>query len=262
MKKEIKVLLSALMFYTRIPSPVSFEYDPDYINQASKYFPLMGWIVGVICFGFFWLGMQFWDVHLATILSMVAGVLATGAFHEDGLADAFDGFGGGWSRAQILEIMKDSRVGTYGAAALIFLFLLKFWGLEGMAALTQNNTVLLALLFINFHSLARLTAITIVFTEDYAREDATSKVKPIAKKADVSIILVAFLLGLLPLALLSLQHPAFLLLFLPLILLHLLARRYFRRKLGGYTGDCLGAVEQLAELLILLSYPLIWKFIS
>ena len=127
MKKDIRILFTAILFYTRIPCPSSTDHSPDYINKATRYFPFIGWIVGAISFSVYWLSAQIFDTNIAVTLSMLAGVMTTGAFHEDGLADVYDGFGGGWTKGKILDIMKDSRVGAYGVIVLIFSFALKYF---------------------------------------------------------------------------------------------------------------------------------------
>ena len=126
MKNEIKIFFTALMFYSRIPCPKDIDHSPEYINKATRYFPLIGWIIGVISFVVFFLSVLLFDSSIAIILSLIAGVLTTGAFHEDGLADVVDGFGGGWTKQRILEIMKDSRVGAYGAISVALVVLLKY----------------------------------------------------------------------------------------------------------------------------------------
>jgi adenosylcobinamide-GDP ribazoletransferase len=189
--------------------------------------------------------------------------LVTGAFHEDGLADVYDGFGGGWTKAKILDIMKDSRVGAYGAVALVFLIGLKFYGLTNiLLKMPEPNYFIIALLFITYHSLARLTAISIVFTAQYAREDETSKAKPIAKAHSNTEIIGAYIFGLMPLICLCICHWQFVIVLLPLAILYFYSKKYFNKWLDGYTGDCLGAVEQLAECICILTFVAVWKFIS
>ncbi len=249
------------MFYTRIPCPKIIDHNPDYINKATRYFPLIGWIVGAISFLFYWASSFLFDTNIAVLISLIAGVLTTGAFHEDGLADVFDGFGGGWTKEKILDIMKDSRVGAYGAIAIVFLLLLKFAGLNSLFAAKQFSNIHTLLLFVTYHSIARLAAINIVFTSVYSRDDETSKVKPIAKTHSAVEIMGAYFFGLLPLLFLAYFNIKFLVVLVPLILLIFFARRYFIKWIGGYTGDCLGAVEQLAELIIILTFLALCKFL-
>lgn len=261
MKEEIKIFFTALMFYTRIPCPQNIDHSPEYINKATRYFPLIGWIVGAFSFLIFWLSSFVFDINIAVIFSLVAGILLTGAFHEDGLADVFDGFGGGWTKEKILEIMKDSRIGAYGVIALIFLFGIKYFSLNNLLLkIDITNSLLTILIFISYHSLARLTAINIVFTSKYSREDESSKAKPIAKSHSYKEIIGAYFFGLLPLFFLCFDNWKFSLVILPLFLIYLYSKHYFNKWIDGYTGDCLGAVEQLAECVCILTFLALWKF--
>jgi len=260
MKKELKILFTAIMFYTRIPCPSSTDHSPDYINKATRYFPFIGWIVGAISFAVYWLSAQLFDTNIAVTLSILAGVMTTGAFHEDGLADVYDGFGGGWTKEKILTIMKDSRVGAYGVIVLIFSFILKYFALSNLVAQRKDYTLELFLFFISYHALARLTAVSIVFTEQYAREYESSKAKPISKAHTYKEVIGALFFGLLPLMGLVYFHWEFVLVLFPLLILRWYSARYFNRWIEGYTGDCLGAAEQVAELIIVLSFLVVWKF--
>ena len=126
-KEEIKIFFTSLMFYTRLPCPSYIDHSENYLNKATRYFPLIGIIVGTISFILFWIFNQIFNVEISIIIAIATGILITGAFHEDGFADTFDGFGGGWTKEKILEIMKDSRIGAYGAISLIVLILLKLF---------------------------------------------------------------------------------------------------------------------------------------
>ncbi len=185
MKKELHIFFTCLMFYTRIPCPKNIDTYPDYLNKATRYFPFIGWIVGSISFLAFYLFSLFLSVEIAVIFAIIASILTTGAFHEDGFADVCDGFGGGWTKEKILMIMKDSAIGAYGAIGLVLLFLAKFKLLsESISNFQNDNTLLLQifLFFISAHSLSRLAAFHIIFTHEYSRDDASSKSKPIAKQ--------------------------------------------------------------------------------
>ena len=126
MIEELKIFFTAVQYYTRIPCPRWVGHSQDQLNEASKYFPLMGWIVGGASAGVFYLAQFIFPVSISVLLSMAAGILLTGAFHEDGFADTCDGFGGGWTKAEVLEIMKDSRIGSYGTIGLVLILLSKF----------------------------------------------------------------------------------------------------------------------------------------
>jgi adenosylcobinamide-GDP ribazoletransferase len=265
MKKEIHIFFTALLFYTRIPCPKNIDHNPDYLNKASRYFPLIGWIVGGISFLAYYISSMMFSPEIAIILSIVAGIITTGAFHEDGFADACDGFGGGWTKDKILLIMKDSAIGAYGAIGIVLLFLLKFqvlchlissfnsWNLE---SLTKN-----LLLFVSAHSISRLASISIVFTHQYSRDDATSKSKPIAQSYTWREVLGALFFGLLPLLIMSYFQWQILFVLLPIFVTRFLLARYFQKWIDGYTGDCLGATQQVCEVIFYLSIVALWKFI-
>lgn len=261
MKEELRIFFTAMMFYTQLPCPKWVDHNPEYMNKSTRYFPLIGWLVGGLSFLVYWISNFLFGPEIAVLLSLAAGVYITGSFHEDGFADVFDGFGGGWTKAKILDIMKDSRLGTYGVVSLIFLFGLKYLALHKlMLSLPLSSPYVLLLLFITYHAIARLTAIQITFTAKYSREDETSKSKPIAKSSTYKEVIGAYVFGLAPLLVLSTIYWQFIFVLLPLTLLYLISQRYFNKWLDGYTGDCLGAVEQFAEVITLLTFLLIWKF--
>ena len=179
-----------------------------------------------------------WPKTIAVLASMAATLYLTGAFHEDGWCDMADGFGGGWTRARILEIMKDSRIGSYGALALIVLLLAKF------CALIEIDTTRVAPALVAGHALSRLCATAVLHTLDYARSEG--KAKPLADRKPRGDLVVGACTTLAALALLPLQQAVSGALFAALSTLWL--TRMFRKQLGGYTGDCLGATQQFAEL--------------
>lgn len=249
------------MFYTRIPCPKNITHHPDYLNKATRYFPFIGWIVGSISFLAFYLFSFFLSTEIAVILAIIASILTTGAFHEDGFADVCDGFGGGWTKEKILLIMKDSAIGAYGAIGLVLLFLLKFKLLSESISLITNNIFLVFLLFISAHSLSRLAAISIIFTHEYSRDDASSKSKPIAKQYSWKEVFGSFFFGLIPLIVFSYSNLKFLLIVIPVFITRYFLARYFQKWIDGYTGDCLGATQQVCEIVFYLSILFLWKFI-
>jgi adenosylcobinamide-GDP ribazoletransferase len=270
MKKQLHIFFTALMFYTRIPCPKNIDHNPDYLNKASRYFPLIGWIVGGICFAIYYLASIVFSVEIALILSMIAGILTTGAFHEDGFADVCDGFGGGWTKEKILLIMKDSAIGAYGAIGVVLLFLLKFNALFNLVNTSEivnllpkafGTAINNLLLFVSAHSVSRLAAISIVFTHEYSREDASSKSKPIAQNFTWKEVVGALFFGLLPLVVLSFFQWQLVLVLVPVFITRFFLARYFQKWIDGYTGDCLGATQQVCEVVFYLSIIGIWKFI-
>ena len=260
LRHHLRLLLLAVQFYTRLPVPAWVGYSDALLNQATRYFPLIGWLVGAVAAAVYAGGrlLRLGD-DVALLLSMGASILLTGAFHEDGFADVCDGFGGGWTKLKILEIMKDSRLGTYGVTGLTLLLSLKFLVLRGLPPPLVGPALLLA------HPLSRATALACIFTHSYARENEDSKAKPVAKKISRTELSTGLLLGSLPLLLYAnwQQRPAVLLVLLPLAAIRSGLARYFQRWIGGYTGDCLGAIQQVAEVVVYLFLLLgiAWKFI-
>lgn len=261
MKKELHIFFTCLMFYTRIPCPKNITHDPDYLNKATRYFPFIGWIVGSISFLAFYIFSLFLSTETAVIFAIIISVLTTGAFHEDGFADVCDGFGGGWTKEKILMIMKDSAIGAYGAIGLVLLFLAKFKLLSESISLFTNNIFLIFLLFVSAHSLSRQAAISIIFTHQYSRDDVSSKSKPIAKQHSWKEVFGSFFFGLVPLLVLSYFNYKILLTLIPVFITRYFLARYFQKWIGGYTGDCLGATQQVCEVIYYLSILFIWKFI-
>jgi adenosylcobinamide-GDP ribazoletransferase len=188
---------------------------------------------------------------------MVASVLTTGAFHEDGFADVCDGFGGGWTKEKILDIMKDSRIGAYGVIGLFLLFLLKFLILK---ELWEHDLWFCLKALLLAHVLSRFAAVTVIYTHEYAREDATSKIKPIAKKLNLQNLVISAL-WLFP-ALLLFQDVVIFLVILPVYAMKMYLAMYFQKWIGGYTGDCLGATQQITEIVALMFCLGVWNFIS
>lgn len=260
MRRELKIFFTAVMFYTRIPCPKWVDHDPELINLSTRYFPLIGWIVGIAYAGIVLIADLIFQPAISILLGLIASVLLTGAFHEDGFADMCDGFGGGWTKEKILMIMKDSRVGTYGVVGLILLLSLKVTVSSELVAFTSRINFLL--LIVASHSLSRTMAVIIIYFQLYAREDQDSKAKPIAQGISEFSFLIASLFGLLPLLyLVSMVSIYFLLPLLPMLILTFYLMRYYKKWIGGYTGDCLGATQQLTEMVFLISALAVWKFI-
>ncbi|MCW8330826.1 adenosylcobinamide-GDP ribazoletransferase [Photobacterium sp. SDRW27] len=243
LKKQWQIFLIALAFFTRIPIPANTPYSTQRLNQANRYFGVVGIIVGAISAAVYLLTLTLFPPEIAIAFAMGCSLLATGAFHEDGLADVFDGFGGGWDVEQKLNIMKDSRLGTYGAAALVMALGIKWLTL---AAIAEIDPFLPALLLVVMHTLSRICAASLIFSYPYVRADQTSKVKPLANQQSPQDLWVLIATGLIILLLLPLNAATVLI--LVLLATRVLCGKWFEHQLGGYTGDCLGATQQLTEI--------------
>jgi len=246
---QLKQFLLALSFYTRLPGPQSQDYTK--LPQAVLYLPLVGWLVGGITAASFYLADLLWPQATAVILALIIGIFLTGAFHEDGFADACDGFGGGWGKQRILEIMKDSSIGVYGVLGLLLIFLLKISLLGAMFAAAVPLVLLAG------HSISRLLPLLLMQRYDYARNN-DSKAAGAVYKPNLQELAVATILALLPLALLP---SLCVLAIIPVLGVNWYLGCYFYRYIGGYTGDCLGASQQIAETVFYLSVSALWTFI-
>ncbi len=252
---ELRLVGVALQFLTRIPVPAFSHWDERWLNDCVRHFPLVGAAVGAIGGAVLWVAAQFWSPTVAALLAVAATALVTGAFHEDGLADSFDALGGAVGRERALEIMKDSRIGSYGAVALVLVTALRVMGLASLAA---SSPVLGAVACTLGHAMARLAPIALMAALPYGGDVEHAKAKPLATRVAWSQLglagtwVAALSIGatLLPqglgawgvlAALLSTAGVA------------LGLRRWLARRLGGYTGDTLGASEQLAEAAIWLA---------
>ncbi len=253
MRSEARLFLMALMFFTRIPSPVRFEYRPEFAGQAAKYLPAVGIVVGVVTGAVFWLAHWVFPQGVAVLLSMTAGLLLTGGFHEDGFADACDGFGGGSTCEDVLRIMKDSRVGAFGAMGIALLLLLKFEALS----LIQEDAVPIVLIV--GHALSRLAAVSLMQTHRYLRREGEGKSHGVAQPMSGGSFIFALVTGLLPIV--WLDYRMGMLVLAVVVATRFIIGHHFSRRLGGYTGDCLGAVQQVTEITIYLSILAAWKFI-
>lgn len=225
--------------------PAWVGHGPQQLENTARYFPAVGILVGLLSAATLLISNQVLPASLTVALSMAAGLLITGAFHEDGLSDFADGMGGGFTREKILAIMKDSRIGAYGAIALILTLLIKY---QALLELCRSHSVFYAALaLIAGHALSRLMATSLLLTQDYIREDESARAKPATQRISTASFVVACLFGLLPLLLLPASNNLVLALLAAVLVRAWLAWR-LQSRLGGYTGDCLGAVQQLTEL--------------
>lgn len=243
--RSFQEALLVLMFFTRLPVSRWVYYDPDIACKIARGFPLVGVLAAAVQFALlagFSRVLPWWP---SVILSVAFSILLTGALHEDGFADACDAFGGGHGREQVLVIMKDSCLGTYGSLGLGLLLASKI-SLLGCLSLKIALPVLLAA-----HVLSRAASASLLLSLDYARADlteSTGKTPHLTFSGSDAV----FVLLLCVIFMLWLPIGTWLPLSLGLLLLRTLCGRYFRRRIDGYTGDCLGAVQQLAELWVLL----------
>jgi adenosylcobinamide-GDP ribazoletransferase len=241
-RQELEYFFAALRFFTRLPVPAWVGHSAAQLDHAARWFPAVGWIVGALGAAVTLAAWQLWPAPLAVLLGMAATLLVTGAFHEDGLADTIDGLGGGWTREDALRIMKDSRIGSYGAIGIGIALLAKFAALGALLAVLPAPTFFW--LLVAAHGASRCASTALIYFLDYAR--AEGKAKPLATRMGTGEFAFAALCGLAPCLLLPPAQAAAALTLAALVTL--LAARHFVKRIGGYTGDCLGATQQLAEI--------------
>ena len=248
LKKELNLFLIALGFFTRIPIIKALDFSQQNLNRASRYFSLVGWLVGILCALSFYLISLILPITISILVSMIIGFLLTGGFHEDGLADSCDGLGGGWTAEDKLRIMKDSRIGSYGALALWSVLSLKFFFvLEIANANSVFSTLNVCVALLISHPISRSLSTTLIYALPYVSETETAKVKPLAESNRTIDLVINLTIGCS--ALLIFSGVAWSVLFSQLILFFIL-RWIFDRQVRGFTGDLLGAAQQLSEILV------------
>jgi adenosylcobinamide-GDP ribazoletransferase len=252
-KYEWRLLLVAMQFLTRLPIPSFSSYDPQWLHQSSRHFPAVGLLIGLLCAGVFWLGSVLFTPLVAAVISTAFGIRLTGAFHEDGLADSCDGLGGGLTRERTLTIMKDSRLGTYGVLGLVSALLLKVTLLASM----PPSVAIIALII--GHTASRLLCISLLALLPYGGEIEHAKAKPMAQQltplqgllSSGWLLLAGVLVTLIfPYTVQQIGVGQWLLALLLALIATDYMRRLLRRRLDGYTGDGLGATQQLSEVAI------------
>lgn len=256
----VRHFLLALQFFTRVPvtGPLAawVGFSPQMLRASAAHLPGIGWLVGAVA------ALVFAGVAsglpgvagalAAAVLSTVATVMLTGAFHEDGLADVADGLGGSAGRERALEIMKDSRIGAFGTVALVLALGLKF---ALLAALAARGLQAAAVAIVGAHVLSRLMPLLLIRWLPYVGDSGASKAKPLADAITRGALAIALVWALPALALLLAAHdPAHVAaaLLAALVVAGWMARLFLRR-LQGFTGDGLGATQQVCELAIYLA---------
>ena len=257
----LKHFLLALQFFTRIPITgrlaVWVGYSPTMLRAASVYFPLVGSVVGVFSALVLWLALTVLPPSalgalMAAILATAASVWLTGGFHEDGLADTADALGGHVAAEKALEIMKDSRIGSYGSLTLILVLGLK---IATLALLAQQSPLLAAVALLWAHTLSRLSPLLLMFSLAHVGDLARSKSKPLADAISPVQLAAALIWPTLigAAALWLIPTGAWVLAALSMLLSTWHLRAWFAARIGGFTGDTLGCTQQISELLAYLA---------
>lgn len=252
-------MLAALMFFTRLPWWKLGNPSKKAFQRVVVWFSWVGWFTGLSMALAFYLSSLIFNVWVAVLIAILTRLVVTGCLHEDGLADFFDGFGGGVTRERILEIMKDSHIGTYGVIALIMYFMLLTGTIssnpiftEGCSNLILHITdpkLLMALLIFAFDPLSKGIAINSVLMLPYARTEETAKSKIVYDALSVKDRIISNLGAVIPITALSILLSPMLLFVIcgPLVVSTMLVL-LMNKRLKGYTGDCCGATFLMSEL--------------
>lgn len=244
LREEACIVLTAFGYFSRLPVPSRLAFSPARLGASGRYLPVVGLVVGGAGALVYVLALRALPPALAVLLSMATTLLASGALHEDGLADCCDAFGGAHDRDDVLRIMKDSRIGAFGAIGLVIALLLKWQALSALAQLTPTGA---AGWMIAAHMASRAGTIVYVTTLDYARVEgkAHAFARPSWRAAGVALLigLPGLFAGGARLGVLCVGVGC---------VLHVALGRWFKQRLGGYTGDCLGLAQQVFEIAIYL----------
>lgn len=248
LRYQLQLFFTALQMFTRLPAPRWVGFAEEWLPAAVRYFPAIGVVVSAVCIAVFWITAIVLPQPLAVLLSMAAGIYLTGAFHEDGFADVCDGFGGGRQASQVVDIMRDSRVGAYGVVGVVLLMATKAVSLTWLSAAQVMAALLVA------HPASRCLAAALIWRMDYVGDQG--KAHFLVRRISTTAFWVSATAAILPIAVCVvmtwLTWKALLVAMLCGIIATVFLGRMFFRRIGGYTGDCLGAVQQLSEVAIYL----------
>ena len=261
-------LLAALTFFTRLPWWRIRQVDSECFRHVVNYWPFAGWITGGAMALTFALAIQVILIPYAILLAIIVRLLLTGALHEDGLADFFDGMGGGTTRERVLEIMKDSHIGTYGVLGLIMYFLFLYNAMQELPVIYlkqsieggfSNPILLTSTMILTADVWAKSCASLLIQYLPYARQEEESKAHVIYTPMQTGWHIIRILVAMLPIAVLwccigTMPNPFVFL--APILTLGLLIL-YLHRRIQGYTGDCCGAAFLLCEASIYFCFLII-----
>lgn len=237
----VKRFLVALQFLTILPVKIKSEIKDEDFGSSLIYFPVVGLLIGLLLSIFAFL-FGFLPNLVKSILILIASIVITGGIHLDGFADTCDGFYGSRSKEKILEIMRDSHIGVMGVVGIVSLLLLKF---SLLVNLPQN---ILCKSLIMMATFSRWSQGLVCSTSGYARQEG--KAKFFIEHAERNAVIAG---GLFTLALFLLMAKLKgLVIFILAFLSALLFTQYVKRKIGGMTGDTIGATSEIAEVLVLL----------
>jgi adenosylcobinamide-GDP ribazoletransferase len=240
-------LLTAVQFLTRLHVP-SGPYEQDSLARAVKFFPIVGLLIGFGSLLVYWVLAPHLPLTVVSLLVVVYLVVITGCLHEDGLADSADGFGGGWEREKVLAIMRDSRIGTYGASALAISLLARVLLIASLPRSEVASYLLVAPVLSRWTTLPLSLFLTPARERNEGQIDGQgARIARLTTRG--SMIIGSFFTLVIAIALLRVRA------FAPVLAsagVTLATGLYYNHRIGGVTGDCFGATNQLAEIAVYL----------
>lgn len=249
----MKRVLATLIFFTRLPFWRIANIEKEYYERVVPLWPLVGWLTGGIMAGVFYVCTFVLPMPIAVIAALVSRVLVTGALHEDGYADFCDGMGGGTSRERILEIMKDSHIGTYGVLGLILYYILMYNILVALFAFGVSPLV-----FIVADAACKLVSSTIVWFLPYARKAEEAKSRLIYSQTPGKDKFCSIFLGLAPaVVFMAIHNAAFksvIIAFMGSVFVAAWLFHKMKKSISGYTGDCCGATFIITEFVFYIVF--------
>ena len=244
MRRQWLSFLIALQFLTRFPVNIGGELPADALAESARFFPVIGALVGAGAIGIDLLVGSRGGRSVSVVLMLIYFVVITGGLHEDGLADAADGFGGGWTKDRVLAIMRDSNIGSFGALALGFSLLSRFVFLTSLPATSFHDVVLAGQVLNRWSMLPLAYWLPPARNEDgqgarMARKTSTTS---LVAGTGFTLVVVSIACGLAGVLMIAIGCGV-----------ATLTGAYYRRRIGGITGDCLGATCQVTECAVYLA---------
>lgn len=246
-------ILAAFIFFTRLPFWKLAEVPSEYFKNVVSCWALAGWLTAGLSVAMLYASSLILPSGICILLAIATRLLVTGCLHEDGLADFFDGFGGGTSRERILSIMKDSHIGSYGVIGLVFYFGLLYASLENLPLPLAGSAILAGDPF------SKGMAGMIINRLPYARKEEDAKNRTVYSR--MTIKEYAFCLSTALIPLFWLPETVYLLACTLPITLFFLLTNLMKKKIQGYTGDCCGATFLLCELSFYLGINIVYTTI-
>lgn len=244
MKRQVALLLVAVQFLTTLPVPWARSLPVDSLAETAHFFPLVGCMVGVGAVALNWLLVPYAGRSVIVVVILIYLVIITGGLHEDALADAADGFGGGWTKEQVLTIMRDSRVGSFGVLAIVLGVLARFVLLASLPAESFSGVLVAG------QVLSRWTALPLGRWLPAAREHVGQGARVAQRMSVVSLASgTALMVGIV----VAIMGAAAVWTIGVTAAVTAVSGAYYRRRIGGITGDCLGATNQLTEIVVYLA---------